>query len=341
MSVALMVAILAGWVAHYVPAGDTRAHATGTAGEDPTATTDAAADAGPSGAAAPGDAATTSFVTSCGKLLDVVPTRAVAHDTAVQVTLELHPVCPTGEWIESRAFHVVLSDATGAELASGSFDLTDQPVLSPGFGDPASEVVARFGRGTAWASPDALAAAIADGTVVVACEAGDGMTGTPVPAGDVTGAVRRTVEASAPAPAAGRSREETALAALRRQARVDDPSVSLLEGAWVPQLSSKRSGTYDHHDAHAYSLADIYQQFLSLRLRFPQRPPAQQQRLGLLHAARLLGRHRGRPLHPAEPAQRLVQRSPHPSFPVLRQATRPLRQPGRRHPAPRLTRHPF
>ena len=63
--------------------------------------------------------------------------------------------------------------------------------------------------------------------------------------------------------------EETALAILERQAALDDPSVSELEGAWVAQLSSKTQGTYDAHDGRSYSLADIYQLFLSLRLKYP------------------------------------------------------------------------
>lgn len=64
-------------------------------------------------------------------------------------------------------------------------------------------------------------------------------------------------------------KRHTALAALRRQARADDPAVSTLEGSWVPQLSSKRAGTYDAFDSKVFSLADLYQQFLALRLKYP------------------------------------------------------------------------
>ena len=43
----------------------------------------------------------------------------------------------------------------------------------------------------------------------------------------------------------------------------------MLEGSWIPQLSSKVDGTYDALDDKTYSLADIYQQYLTLRLRYP------------------------------------------------------------------------
>ena len=63
--------------------------------------------------------------------------------------------------------------------------------------------------------------------------------------------------------------QRTALEALKRQAADDDPSVAALEGSWIPQLSSKTDGTYDALDRKTYRYADIYSQYLALRLKYP------------------------------------------------------------------------
>ena len=62
------------------------------------------------------DSALTAFRTACGELLDIVPTAAVSTETAVQVTLEVRPVCPEGERIGSSRFRVV-SGAAGRQRA--------------------------------------------------------------------------------------------------------------------------------------------------------------------------------------------------------------------------------
>ncbi len=270
----VVAALVAGWAVHLVSFGPSEAHAVGI----PTAADARDAqgeDAGSSDSPTPGSAeAVTSFLTACGELLDIVPTAAVSTETAVQVTLEVRPVCPEGERIESSRFRVVLRGngaaldevPEGSVIADGTFDLSSDPLLVPGFGDPGSELVASFGLGTAWLAPDSLASDIADGVVVVECEAVDGASSTPVSEGEVLEASTTTVDAGVSEAA---DDSATALAALQRQAALDDPLVSALEGSWVAQLSSKAEGTYDDHDGKTYSLADVYQQFLSLRLVYP------------------------------------------------------------------------
>ena len=259
-------ALVAGWAVHLLPTGSTEAHGVGSARAAEQLDAGEGADAAEGEAAGgDGDDATTTFRTACGEVLDIVPTAAVAVDTAVQITFEVHPVCPTGESIGSGRFHVVLHGSTGDTIANGTFDLSSNPLVVPGFSDPGSEFVASFGPGTAWLAPDSMAADISDGVVLVECEALDGTESTPV---EDAVTEPSTTEAAAD-PDAIDEDTETALAALQRQALLDDPAVSELEGAWVAQLSSKKDGTYDDHDGRTYSLADIYQQFLALRLEYP------------------------------------------------------------------------
>ncbi len=275
VSCGVIAALVTGWAVHLLTFGPSEAHAVGTprAAEALDSRDEDAASPTDSSVADP-EEAMTAFRTACGELLDIVPTAAVPTQTAVQVTLEVRPVCPEGEWIESGRFRVVLrrsgeavGDSTGGTvIADGTFDLSTDSLLVPGFGDTGSELVANFGVGTAWLAPDSLAADIADGVVLVECEALDGESSTPLAENVAVEESTTTVDAETSESA---DDPETALAALQRQAALDDPSVSGLEGAWVAQLSSKTQGIYDDHDGRVYSLADIYQQFLALRLTYP------------------------------------------------------------------------
>jgi hypothetical protein len=225
--------------------------------------------------------ASTSIMTSCGRLLDVIPVEATAAGDAVEVALEVRPVCPSAEWLRTSSLHVELTDLDGEQLAAGTFDLSEQPLYVPGFADAGSSFRARFGPGTAWTAPELLRSGILRGTVLVDCEPLDGATPEPAeetssgPVSETRSVTAASLESS-DSPAGGvvpavtpAEERRTALAALRRQARADDPAVSALEGSWVPQLSSKRAGTYDAFDGKRFSLGDIYQQFLALRLEYP------------------------------------------------------------------------
>lgn len=263
----LVLAVPAGWAADLIPTGATTVGATGVPGPAEGDAGGESPDGTPTGTGADPGTESTSLVTSCGQVLDVVPVAAVSRQTVVEVTMELHPVCPDGEWISAGRFRVVLRAPDGSTLADGTFDLSTERLLVPGYGDPSSYFVARFGPGTAWVAPETMSVSIAAGSVLVECEDLDDGETTPVAAGEVTS--EATVTAETGTTETGPSTRQTALDALRRQARADDPSVSELEGAWVPQLSSKTEGTFDDYDGHTYSLADIYQQFLTLRLKYP------------------------------------------------------------------------
>lgn len=263
----LALALLAGSATQLLTSTTTQVHAAGVASTDETASGEDAPGDSSSGTDSGTGSDTTSLVTSCGQILDVIPVAVVSRQTLVEVTMELHPVCPDGEWISSGQFRVRLLAADGSTLADGTFDLSRDRLLVPGYGDPASYFVARFGRGTAWVAPDSMAVGITAGSVLVECENLDEGETAPVLAGEVTS--ESTVTAETGIIDAGATSRETALAALRRQVRADDPSVSELEGSWVPQLSSKKEGTFDDYDGRRYGLADIYQQFLTLRLKYP------------------------------------------------------------------------
>lgn len=262
---ALVAGILGGYAAHFLPQSNDR-HAHG-AGQRSAAlsTSQVGATSASSDDEVTGDDGETSFVSSCGKVLDVVPTRAVSSGTALEVTLEFRPVCPTGEFISSRQLRLNILDTAGAPLAVGSFDFSAHKLFVPGFSDRTTTVTASFGPGTAWAAPETLTTAINDGVVRVSCRAADGSKGKPATETTGASAVRATAKpVSDPA-----ETQKTALEALKRQAADDDPSVSELEGSWIPQLSSKTDGTHDPLDHRTYTYADIYSQYLALRLKYP------------------------------------------------------------------------
>lgn len=265
---ALAVGTLVGYVAHFLPQ-DTAGQVHGV-GERSTAlsTSQVAAASATSGAGdVTGGEGLTSFLTSCGQVLNVVPTRAVSSGTALKVTLEFRPVCPTGEWISAQQLRLDLIDSAGAPLAVGSFDFSTRKLYVPGVADPTTTVTASFGTGTAWVAPETLTGAITDGVVRVACRAAKGLKGTPATKAPTAGDSAVTAAAT---PVTDRAEtQKTALAALKRQVAADDASVSELEGSWIPQLSSKTDGTYDPLDRKTYSYADIYSQYLALRLKYP------------------------------------------------------------------------
>ena len=279
MALSLPVATLGGWAATFVPQSTpVQIQATGGIQEEPGLLSDegpaepqASSPRSPEGSTGGSRRGSTegltSFLTSCGELLDVVPTLALPRPAAVQVTLEIRPVCPTGEWISSAQVQIDLRDSAGVPLAQGRFDFSSKRLFVPGYGDPTSQLTADFGLGTAWVAPDSLAEEIASGSVHVDCLTLFPSSGEPLEAGETVTSPRVSVAAKPLSETAETRR--TALAALRRQARADDPSILELEGSWVPQLSSKTVGTYDALDGKTYSLADIYHQFLALRLRYP------------------------------------------------------------------------
>ena len=271
VAASLLVAALAGFLVHLVPqSGSSPVSGVGRL-DATTVSTASGADASPSGGAASGsgpaaDAAGVQLRTSCGKVLDVVPTRAEAHREALRVSLELRPVCEKGEWISSSALRLRLTDTAGVPFADGTFDFSRRRLYVPGLGDETTHLTADFGLGSAWVAPDSLSSDIAAGSVLVGCTSTGGRATTPADAPPSSSTV---VAAATPSSGAGPAVARTALQALRRQAVRDDDAVSALEGSWIPQLSSKRSGTYDALDGRTYSLVDIYRQFLALRLRYP------------------------------------------------------------------------
>lgn len=271
LGIALPLGLTAGFAASFIPQsapGGTSA----TGKVQPSAMSVSATEDG-EGETSGRDAATTTkdgltaFVTKCGKVLDMVPSSAVSQSGALQVELEVQPVCPSGEWLDAKLARISLSNSDGELLASGNVDAAKDRIFVPGFTDPRSRVVVNFTRGTGWASPDWLNEQIAGGSVSVNCHVPKRTKGRQLAEGDGDKDVTTTLSA-APLPSGPETRD-TALAALRRQVRLDNYTVSLLEGSWVPQLSSKKGGTFDALDQHRYSLADIYQQFLDLRLRYP------------------------------------------------------------------------
>ncbi len=265
---ALVAGTLVGYAAHFVPQSNNRdAHGTGQR-STALSTSQVGATSGTSDDEdVTGGDGETSFVSSCGQVLDVVPTRAVSSGTALEVTLEFRPVCPTGEFVSSRELRLNILDTAGAPLAVGSFDFSAHKLFVPGFSDPTTTVIASFGPGTAWAAPETLTTAISDGVVRVTCRAADGSKGKLATEAETAGA--STVSATARPVTDPAETQKTALEALERQAADDDPSVSELEGSWIPQLSSKADGTHDPLDNKTYTYADIYSQYLALRLKYP------------------------------------------------------------------------
>ncbi len=233
---------------------------------------------------AAGTAGGIALVTSCGRTLDLVPTRAQAQDLAVRIEFEVRPVCPDGEWVPGGVLDLALTSslvadlgglpgAAEAPLVRGTVDLSRTPLHVPGFEDPTGLLTVDFVPGSAWVDPEVIEQEIRRGTLVVACRevpdgTGAGTEDGPAPTGDGPEGGQRLAVAAAPLTDAAEN-ERTAEVALRRQAAADEPGLLDLEGSWVPQLSSKRQGTYDDYTDRRYSLGDIYRQYLELRLEYP------------------------------------------------------------------------
>lgn len=213
----------------------------------------------------------TSYATDCGSEPTFTPVESEASYGGVTTTFTVTAVCPGGQWLSSSTQLITMTADTdsGSQLfASGVFDFSDRPVWVPDeSGEPIELPLTFPGTGT-YATPDEINDGIASQVIHVDCTHEPDSYAGPVPSDPADGA-----DPSTPVPAydSGQdvtSAEDSALAALERLAAQDDPYLaSTFEGLWVPQLSSKVSGTQD--DGIIYTYEDILAEHLRLRLRYP------------------------------------------------------------------------
>ena len=205
------------------------------------------------------------YVTSCGSEPTFRPVESEAARGGLQVRFEVTAVCPDGQWLSADDVAVTLSSSGSAGLlAAGRFDFSDGPIWVPEGGVEMNLVFpARSIYGTATEVNDGIESDV----IVVECVRKPGANLGEVPSSPEYGADPEQAVLAVDAELSEKKARESALAALKRIAAQDESSVEAsMEGAWLPQLSSKLKGTTD--DGITYNYTDILAEHLRLRLRY-------------------------------------------------------------------------
>jgi hypothetical protein len=214
------------------------------------------------------------YVTACGSEPEFTPVEAADAAGGVTVTVEVHAVCPSGQWLSSTGESIVLSggtDDSGAAItyASGSFDFSQAPYWVPGSDDDPVRMTLSFPSETTYASAEEINHAIGQKIIVVPCEKEPGATDGEVPDDPADGTDPGTPAIADGPSSTGPDPEGSAQAALRRLAAADKSAVDAWAGHWVPQLASNKDGSVNYqHVVYDYRL--ILSEHLQLRARYPE-----------------------------------------------------------------------
>ena len=222
----------------------------------------------------------TRLVTKCGRAPELKPESVRTESGELVVRMKIVAHCPGGDVMDSPNTRVTIT-SDGANIASGTFDLSDSPIVVMPSGPSGNDSTGtihdfHFPLGTFWRIPVSTTSAPTDGvvsdetvdldvkTLVVDCDQ-DGSLRSSVPVSD--GSSSSTANGPA-APASG-SDESASIEALRALANADRPYVTRqLTERWVPQLSSKRPGMVA--DGIIWNNAQTLQEHLKLRLDYPE-----------------------------------------------------------------------
>ncbi|WP_168214739.1 PQQ-binding-like beta-propeller repeat protein [Mycolicibacterium sp. ELW1] len=228
----------------------------------------------------PGKSGGTRLTTKCGRPAHFEPQAIRAESGALVITMKIVAQCPGGDVLSSaRTRLAVTSD--GQNVASGTFDLAEQPLIIPpatsSDDNPSITHDFLFPAGTFWRIPVSLNAIPAGGasqtgptdlgvtTLTVDCQQ-DGPSGT---TGSKSNSASQSSTATGPAAPASGTDESASFDALRALANADRPFVTTnLTDRWVPQLSSKRPGLVA--DGITWDNAATLREHLDLRLRYPE-----------------------------------------------------------------------
>lgn len=221
----------------------------------------------------------TDYVTACGSEPTFTPVTAVDANGGITVTVKVHAVCPSGQWLNSSGMRISLK--SGDEVyADGTFDFSQAPYWVPGSrqkehsaggttGDGDEPLILRlvYPYSTTYGTADEVQRAIGRKQIIVPCKREEGAKDGDTPADPSYGADPTQPVTAAGSGSGAKTAADDALAALRRIAASDKPHViSDLEGHWMPQLSSKKQGTAD--DGIVYTYDDILAEHLRLRARY-------------------------------------------------------------------------
>lgn len=238
----------------------------------PGATGSDSRDSGPDG---------TRLVTKCGRAPEFKPETIRADSEALVIRMKIVAHCPSGDVLTSASTRISVTSG-GQNIASGIFDLSDEPiVIAPGSGgsgsEPAVEHDFRFPIGTFWRLPVSTGSAPTNGatqqgdvdldatTLVVECE----QSGPAQSNAKASATSQSASTASASANPTSGDNESASFDALRAIADADRPFVtSQLTDRWVPQLSSKRPGLVA--DGITWNNAETLREHLQLRLNYPE-----------------------------------------------------------------------
>lgn len=204
------------------------------------------------------------YTTACGSEPVFTPTTAVDEGGGITVTVTMHAVCPSGQWLHSAGQMISVTDGS-VTYASARFDFSGTPYWVPGSEDEPTTLRLTF----PYENSSGSAAEVQDGinrkVIVVPCETDPDAYLGPVPDNPDDGTdPSLAAYPSGPAEAVDDA-EENALAALKRLAAADSAALEPLAGKWVPQLASQKLG----RPANA-TYASILAEHLRLRGRYPE-----------------------------------------------------------------------
>lgn len=205
-------------------------------------------------------------VVECTSPPRFAPQGSVTEAEDIAVTFVVSSDCPAGQWLDTGSLRLELTGTDGTPYAGASFDLSATPVWLPPGG--AGTVVAHYPLNLVWALPGQIEGAISRSDAVAQVQV-RAPGAQPAPPADTATGGTAEIRALPSTGSEQRQGEQRSLAALRRLAQEDLPYLQKnIDGYWVPQISSKKLGTYDAIDDLTYDYGAIYAQHLRLRGRY-------------------------------------------------------------------------
>lgn len=220
------------------------------------------------------------YYTRCGSAPVFSPQKFRTASGGLVVTMKVTARCPGGDVLGAAGTSISVHDGAGL-IASGIFDFSGSPIgIAPGsVSGSGSEsggttIDLTFPPGSFWRLPDTLGidSAGTDSSTGVSAKPGilvdcDRPDGGAQKASRPSGSTTPSASARSGYTPPGTNVGSTCSAALRSQADSDRSYIlSTLNGHWLAQLSSKRSGLVA--DGRTWDDCAILNEFLALRLRF-------------------------------------------------------------------------
>uniref|UniRef100_UPI003D8D9176 hypothetical protein n=1 Tax=Gordonia sp. B7-2 TaxID=3420932 RepID=UPI003D8D9176 len=209
---------------------------------------------------AAGQPSTPDVYTTCSTPPNLTVVSTALTDAGLAVTTSASSPCDTGDVLSNSATRIVVNSPTGL-VASGSFDLSANPIGIPPSDGQRRSITFTFPPGSFYALPDTIESSALTTTVDAIGTAGV----TQVQSSTEYAAV--SLKPDATYVPAGADPEQAAGQSLRSQVTHDRPEI-LASGnnRWHAQLSAKQPGLFT--DGKTWQYTDILDEFAALNARF-------------------------------------------------------------------------